>query len=332
MTVPTPGSATRPLHEDPPTGRARTAATERTYAEDWSRFELWCTAMACRALPAEPAVLMFYLGHLAPSWRPATAIDPPDAVNSRGEVCESPGLAPATLVRHLSAIGAHHVAAGYANPSRSLLVTDMLARIRDRAADPTIRRRVAPVIPGQIRSLVAKMATGRSADRTIDRDPVASRDAAMILLGYAAALRPAEIAALTLDQVREDPAGEWIEVLSHPAEPEGQGPSATSTRITAVGGEACPVATWRRWRSWLPDVPPEVGAEPGAAGVPAFRAIRKGRPGPDDPAAYAASRQRIAEAALTTRSVARIVSGRADQAGLLGHWTAGTLSRREIAT
>jgi len=35
-------------------GRARAASTERGYAEDWTRFRLWCTDLDLDALPADP--------------------------------------------------------------------------------------------------------------------------------------------------------------------------------------------------------------------------------------------------------------------------------------
>ena len=35
-------------------GRARAASTERGYAEDWTRFRLWCLDLHLDALPADP--------------------------------------------------------------------------------------------------------------------------------------------------------------------------------------------------------------------------------------------------------------------------------------
>ena len=80
-------------------GRARAASTERGYAEDWTRFQLWCLDLNLDALPADPLTGALYLTHLAPAWRPATADDPPGAVVA-GEVLERRGLAPGSIARH----------------------------------------------------------------------------------------------------------------------------------------------------------------------------------------------------------------------------------------
>ena len=61
-------------------GRARAAGTERAYAGDWTRFQLWCLDLDLCPLPAGPLTVALYLTHLAPAWRPATPEDPPEQV------------------------------------------------------------------------------------------------------------------------------------------------------------------------------------------------------------------------------------------------------------
>ena len=305
--------------------RIRSAGTERGYAEAWSRFTLWCAVGGVPSLPASPTTVVFYLAHLAPVWRPATAVDPPEAVvlagptgrqgvdgqdvdgrgagGAWGEVCQRPGLAIGSLVRHLAAISAHHLAAGFPSPTRDRSVLDALSRIRRRAA-AEVPRRVAAQVPVAVQGLVAGL--------DVEHDPAAARDAALILLGYAAALRRAEVAALTVDQVREDPAGDWVEVSAAPADPGTAGPV---TRIPAVGGDACPVAAWDCWRRWLVAGEQLSSSDDGLLErAPAFRQIRKGRPGAGTAAFSPVAARRIGVDALTERSIARIVSARSQQA------------------
>jgi len=71
-----------------PGGRSRAAGTERAYAGDWTRFQLWCLDLDLCPLPAGPLTVALYLTHLAPAWRPATREDPPEQV-AAGELVAS---------------------------------------------------------------------------------------------------------------------------------------------------------------------------------------------------------------------------------------------------
>jgi len=306
-------------------GRARAASTERGYAEDWTRFQLWCLDLDLQVLPADPLTVALYLTHLAPSWRPATAEDPPDAVLG-GEILERPGLAPGSIARHLASISVHHRAAGHVSPARDPRVLDVLSGIRRHPAVAPPRR-VAPALTAEVQAMVAGL--------DAEHDPTAARDAALILLGYTAALRRSELAALTLADITEQPDGTWIEVFLASSKTD-QHRQGHTVRIPATGGPACPVAAWTRWRTWLTTAAQAQGraGARGRAAVPAWRRIRKGRSvrtvedgGPD----LAGVACRIGTTALTDRSIAEIIKKRATDATLPGTWSGHSL-RRGFAT
>jgi site-specific recombinase XerD len=176
-------------------GRARAASTERGYAEDLTRFRLWCVDLGLEAPPADPLTVALYVAHLAPAWRPAESDDPPEAVVS-GEVREREGLAPGSIARHLASIAVHHRAAGHHSPTRDPRVLDVLSGIR-RHPGVAPPRRVAPALTEQVQAMLVGLEA--------EHDPAAARDTALILLGYTAALRRSELAALTLADVTEHP-------------------------------------------------------------------------------------------------------------------------------
>ena len=99
------------------------------------------------------------------------------------------------------------------------------------------RRLARPLTVDEIRTIVSGI------DRTI---PIGIRDAAIILLGYASAMRRAEIVALTLVDVEHKPAGLLLNIRRSKMDQEGHG------QVVAVahGQHAAtdPVAALDAWR------------------------------------------------------------------------------------
>lgn len=112
-----------------------------------------------------------------------------------------------------------------------------------------------------------------------EHDPAAARDTALILIGYTAALRRSELAALTLADITEHPDGAWIEVFLATSKTD-QHRAGHTTRIPAVGGPACPVAAWARWRRWLTTADHSRGRAPEPRMTPALRRVRRAGPPP----------------------------------------------------
>jgi len=220
----------------------------------------------------------------------------------------------------------HHRAGGHPSPARDPRVLDVLSGIRRHPAVAPPRR-VAPALTAEVQAMI----TGLDPEH----DPTAARDAALILLGYTAALRRSELAALTLADITEQPDEAWIEVFLASSKTD-QHRQGHTVRIPATGGPACPVAAWTRWRTWLTTADQAQGraGARGRAAVPAWRRIRKGRSetiSDEHGTALTVAARRIGTAALTDRSIADIIRRRAADAHLPGTWSGHSL-RRGFAT
>ena len=106
------------------------------------------------------------------------------------------------------------------------------------------------------------------------------RDRAVLLLGYAAALRPSEVAALHLADVGVDSNGLLITIRRSKTEQEGRGQI-----VGVVAGLHAATDPIRALRAWLDLRPPDpVPLHPGAGGPPnqprRRRAADRQRPGP----------------------------------------------------
>ncbi|NMH97378.1 tyrosine-type recombinase/integrase [Pseudonocardia sp. K10HN5] len=283
---------------------SRAANTWRAYRGDVAHFERWCAAQAppVAALPASPATLARYLADLAATHRPAT------------------------LARRCSAIAAAHDLAGYPSPTRDQQVKTVLAGIRRRHG--TRPARVAPARLDAVRAILA----------TLDPDRLADvRDRALLLIGFAGALRRSELAALTVADLVEDHEGLRVFIVRSKTDPDAVG----TTRGLAYGAHpaSCPVRAWRSWllhrgeaaagRAAHPSAGPGSGS---AATDPADPLLLPPRDLPGAAAFVAVDRHgRLGQRGLSDRAIARIIARRADAAGLPGHW-AGHSLRRGFAT
>jgi site-specific recombinase XerD len=288
---PGPASAALAVHQlDAAVGdyaaAARAANTWRAYRSDFAAFERWCAAQTPveRALPTTPLTLARYLAAHAPRRRPAT------------------------LARWCSAIAAAHVLAGHPSPTRDDQVRTVLSGIR--RTHTVAPHRVAAAGPEQLRAILAPL------DAAAARD---ARDRALLLLGFAGALRRSELAALTLADLTVDADGLRLYISASKTDPIALG----HTRGLAYGShpDTCPV---RAWQDWLHH---RIAAAHSAAGTPSGSA-----PDAVDGSAFAAiDRWGSLHGALSARSIARIIASRAAAAGLAGHW-AGHSLRRGFAT
>ena len=135
--------------------------------------------------------------------------------------------------------------------------------------------------------------TPATADRIVAMAPVASerlpqfRDRALLLLGFASAMRRSELVALDIEDIEFVSEGLRVTIRNSKTDQEGHG------TVIAIphGLVACPVAALTAWIE--------------AAGImagPIFRPIAKG--------------QHIQDTRLTDRSVANIIKAHAARAGL----------------
>jgi integrase len=194
--------------------------SERAYAYDWAHFAAWCAAGRRRALPATPAAVARYVDEIAASRRPST------------------------VRRRLAGIAARHRSAGLPSPTGAAVVRHAMARAAWHGRDERVPTQ--PLTPAAASAMVAALpATAAGA-----------RDAALLLLGYGAALRCSELVGLDVADVRRG-----RDALSvHTARGVVHVPRGSRPTL-------CAVTAWDRWL-----------AARGASAGPAFHPIdRHGR-------------------------------------------------------
>jgi len=145
--------------------RSLSDSTRRSYARDLSAFQAWCLTRGVSTLPAEPQTLAAYLADLAQTDRPAT------------------------IGRKLAAIAVAHRDAGLESPTEHGMVKRTLAGIRREKG--TAPHQKSALLVDDLRRIVAPLGTS-----LLD-----CRDRALLLLGFAAALRRGELVALRVEDV-----------------------------------------------------------------------------------------------------------------------------------
>ncbi len=187
---------------------ARTPATLRAYATDWRAFTVWCAAHGVHALPATPHTVALFLADLIGR--------------------------PSTLRRKLAAIAVMHRAAGHDSPTDHGMVRATFAGIR----------RERGVAPRQKTALLADEL--RAALATCGERPIDIRDRALILVGFAGALRRSELVGLDVSDVAFEADGLVLRLRRSKTNPEGE-----LEEVAVLYGsdpQTCPV----RWlKAWL---------------------------------------------------------------------------------
>ena len=243
--------------------------TRRAYTRVWRGFERWTAARGLAALPAEPATLALYL------------TDRAEAVSV------------SSLEQELAAIVAAHRAARLASPGEDPAVRLVWRGIRRTYGAPA--RGKAPV---------GVLELARMAD-ALGPGPSGIRDRAILLLGFAGALRRSELVTLDVEDLTPMPDGYALLIRRSKTDGEGGG-----QRIGIPNGRrpgTCPV---RAVRAWLQLADITTGA--------IFRPVdRHGRIGPDR---------------LSGRAVAEVVKRAARAIGLADSVLAGHSLRAGLAT
>ena len=189
----------------------------------------------------------------------------------------------ATLQRWLVSIGRAHTTQALSDPTKTEHVQTTFKGIRRRHGKP--QRQVTPALRDDLAAMI----------RELDDSARSLRDRALLLLGFAGALRRSELVGLTLGDLAFSDAGLTITLRRSKTDQEGRGrqlgiPFARDTRL-------CPVLAVKDWLEHLKRCPPLPSSS-----VPLFRAINK--------------HGQINDKALTGRSVALLIKERCLNAGL----------------
>ncbi len=139
------------------------SSTRRAYNSSWRTFAAWCGEQQVSALPATPETLAAFLTDIAP------------------------GAKVATLSRHIAGIRRAHQAAGFQFPDHPKL-DEIWSGIRREHGAPPNRKRALTIV--DLRRVIARLPLS----------PAGLRDKALLLLGFAAALRRSELVALELGE------------------------------------------------------------------------------------------------------------------------------------
>jgi site-specific recombinase XerD len=245
--------------------------TKRAYRGDWADFTAWCERIGRVALPAAPETLADYIAGLA---------SPPRSLKA------------STINRRCAAIARAHRMAGYETPLRGIARETMAGIRRELGTAPD---QVAPIAVRELRAMVEALP-----DTT-----KGTRDRALLLLGFAGALRRSELVALDFSDLKGVDSGLLVTLRRSKTDQDAEGRQVGIPYGSHL--ETCPV---RSVRAWL-----EVSA---IGEGPVLRSVDQ--------------RGRIGSGRLADRSVARIIQDAAERAGLDPAQFAGHSLRAGLAT
>jgi len=243
--------------------KSQADATRRAYASDLRDFVAFCSRQGVAAFPAEPQTVALYVAELS----------------KRVKV--------ATIRRRLSAIAVQHRRAGLDSPASHRIVRDVVRGVSREFGVAPVRKSAITI--DALRALLL----------TVRGDDVAARrDRAVLLLGFAAALRRSEIVALRVEDLRFSKRGLVVHIRRSKTDQLGEG---VELAIPLVETEAlCAVRAVRRY----------LEASEITSGV-AFRSLT--------------STRKLNERPMRGRDVASLVKRLARRAKLEGDWSGHSL-------
>jgi len=225
-------------------------ATLRAYAADLANFKAWCEAHGFEPMPASPETVGAYLA--------AAGL----------------GYALPTLRRRVAAIARAHRIAKHPLDTRHPAIRETLRGIGRTHGAPA--RRSAALTTAEIRRLV----------EVCGDDLAGLRDRALLLIGFAGALRRSELVGLDIGHVRPTPTGLRLMIPRSKTDATGEGAEIGITR--GKEGDTCPVLALRAWLRSA-----EIGDGPVFRRVTQWKTVGKRRLHPD------AVRQILARRATT---------------------------------
>ena len=230
---------------------SKSVATRRAYQMDATDFAAWCERHDVESLPASVDTVAAYLASLARS-----------------------GLKASTITRRCAGIRYMHRLAGLETPTNNEAIKSVLSGIRRSIGTAVTRKE--PATANVVRAILADM----------PQDLRGLRDRALLLVGFAGALRRSELVALNVSDLEETTEGVLVHIRKSKTDQEGTGDFISiphGSRLRPVAGLTV----------WLQAAEITEG--------PLFRSIKKGG---------SVTLQRLSD-----RSVAEILKRRAEAAG-----------------
>lgn len=205
-------------------GHARAASTARMYKHAWGAFVAWCKARRVAWLPADPAHVALYAA---------------DCGEGRAGTHR-----PQSIDVYLAAIRAHHVAAGHASPCDHPAVAETMRALRRKHGVRPQKK--TPAVVAVLRRLI-DATHGESATSPY----VLARDRAMLLVGFAGALRRSELVALDWRDIAPRDGGLLVTIRRSKTDQAGAG---RTVHVHAGTAPLDPVAALDAWRGVLGDL------------------------------------------------------------------------------
>jgi site-specific recombinase XerD len=234
---------------------SKAKSTQAAYSSDFRIFDAWCRERGLTALPAMPATVCAFLAAQAGLGKRAS-----------------------TLGRRLAAIGYFHRLANEPSPVGDETIKATLSGIRRSIGAAPVRKKAAT-------SDIVLSMVGTAGNDSLRQ----LRDRAILLVGFASAMRRSELVAPNVEDLEWTAEGVLIHIRRSKTDQEGMGASVAVPR----GATACPVAALRAWIE-------AAGITDGAV----FRRIWNKR------------NQRITDQLLHGRAIAMIVNAGAQRLGL----------------
>lgn len=261
--------------------QAKAKNTRRAYRADWEDFLRWCERYRRTPLPAAPDTVAYYLAD------------------------RSQDLKTSTLERRLATITEVHRAAGHESPTKSARVKLVWAGIRREKG--TAQAHMKPVLTKHIRLMVTHLPDSL----------LGVRDRALILLGFAGAMRRSELVGLDTGDLAVADEGLVVVIKRGKTDQAGEG-----RKIGIPFGthpETCPV---RAVRAWLE----HSGVDEG----PLFRSVNKHGHVMDRRLSDRAVAEVVKRSLLKAGKSARRFAGHSLRAGLITQAAMAGVSERAI--
>ena len=184
-------------------------STKRAYRSAWQVFAQWCEARAYRSLPASPAVVAAFVA---------------DQAGQR---------AVATIGRYLAAIGEAHRIAKLPVPTGTVEVRTVMKGVRRKHG--VAQHGKAPLLVSHLRRI----------SEVLPATTLGVRDRALLLVGFAAALRRSELVGLDLGDLDFQEEGLALTLRKSKTDQTGKGRLVGVPYGSHVG--TCPVRAARAW-------------------------------------------------------------------------------------
>lgn len=242
---------------------ARADATRKAYRLDLKAFWLWCRLAGLQPFPADPTTIRRYVTHLGTT-----------------------GHKVATIERKVAAISKAHRSRGLDSPTRSGLVAEVLAGIRNRLGAP--QKQAQPLETADV------LVVANSLPDTLR----GRRDRVILTLGFVIGGRCDDLSRVLIEHVQDTAEGLLVTLPRGKTDQVGQG------RLIGVPYQSDPVACpVRAIRAWLATTKLTSG--------PLIRAVdRHGN---------------LSDDAMTARNISEAVTRMTADAGLKGRYTGHSL-------